>query len=278
MKKIGVIFSIILISGCVSLKKYRVLEVEMKAVSATKKQLNKDIRLVEKENKLLEDSITKIIALAKLESTQIEKRLAKKGIIVKVNLEYLKKLEVRNQNMSEAGQAYISQYNFSDTSSASKTKWLSADERELMYWLNYARLNPEQFCMKYVYPRLRRDPDDINLITLADYMLSMKPVPALIPDKKLFESALCHAETMGKAGLTGHARKDGCKASFSGECCAYGNSSPLEIVMQLLIDSGVPSLGHRYICLGTYTRLGVSIQPHKGYGTNAVLDFAHGSI
>ena len=278
MKKIGVIFFIILISGCVSLKKYRDLEEEMKAVSAVKKQFNKDIRWIENKNKLLEDSIFKWNELAKLESTKIEKRLAKKGIIVKVNLEYLKRLAVRNQDMNEAGQAYLSHYNFTDTASASKTKWLSNDERELMYWLNYARLNPEQFCMKYVYPRLKREPDDINLITLADYMLSMKPVPALMPDKKLFESALCHAETMGKAGLIGHGRQDGCKASFSGECCAYGNSSPLEIVMQLLIDSGVPSLGHRYICLGTYTKLGVSIKPHKGYGTNAVLDFGYGSI
>ena len=54
--------------------------------------------------------------------------------------------------------------------------------------------------------------------------------------------------------------------------------SGLEIVIQLLIDQGVSSLGHRYICLGTYARVGVSIKPHKSYGTNCVLDFGYGAI
>jgi hypothetical protein len=47
----------------------------------------------------------------------------------------------------------------------------------------------------------------------------------------------------------------------------------LEIVLQLLIDEDVPSLGHRRILLEKYQTIGVSIQPHSHYGFNAVLDF-----
>ena len=47
----------------------------------------------------------------------------------------------------------------------------------------------------------------------------------------------------------------------------------LSILMALLIDQNVSSLGHRFLCLSEYGRLGVSIQPHTGYGYNAVLYF-----
>jgi hypothetical protein len=42
--------------------------------------------------------------------------------------------------------------------------------------------------------------------------------------------------------------------------------------MDLLIDEGVPSLGHRIILFKPHTQIGVSIQPHKKYRWNAVLD------
>jgi uncharacterized protein YkwD len=41
-----------------------------------------------------------------------------------------------------------------------------------------------------------------------------------------------------------------------------------------LIDDDVPSLGHRIICLDKeYTRVGVSVQPHKNWDVVAVLNF-----
>jgi hypothetical protein len=51
-------------------------------------------------------------------------------------------------------------------------------------------------------------------------------------------------------------------------------SSARDIVLQLLIDHDVPSLGHRIICLSSaYSVVGVSIQYHSRYGKCAVLDF-----
>ena len=50
----------------------------------------------------------------------------------------------------------------------------------------------------------------------------------------------------------------------------------LEIILSLLIDHDVPSLGHREICLSPeFKSVGVSVQPHNSkYNQNAVLDFA----
>jgi uncharacterized protein YkwD len=279
MKALYVLISLFLLSACVSSKKYHILQNEWKSMEATRKKVTKEIRWMEHANKKLEDSITKNIELAQKLSYKIEKRLALNKIKVKLNSDELKLLQIRNQDMDD--EEFISlknKYNFNDTLTAKKTEWLSLKERELVYWLNYARLNPKMFCMKYIYPKYTRDSNNVYIATLMDYMLTMKPVPALFPDKKLYESAKCHAVSMGKEGLTGHKRIEGCHSSFSGECCSYGLSDPREIVIQLLIDEDVTSLGHRYICLGTYSKIGISIKPHKYWGTNAVLDFGYGSI
>ncbi|NUM30734.1 MAG: CAP domain-containing protein [Bacteroidetes bacterium] len=270
------IFALVLLCGCVSAAKYRSMSEELEDVLSKKKQINKEIKSAEKLNKKLEDSINKEIEYSLLEINKIEKRLAKFGIIVKLNAEKFDEIGVENQNYSnEYYELLLKKNNFVDTNSAQKTNWLSKKEKELIYWLNYARLNPKKFCMKYVIPRYKDELSDVYVATLIDYMLSMKPMPALMPDKTLYESALCHAESMGKAGKIGHARIDGCKSTYRGECCSYGLDDPLSVVIQLLVDKGVKSLGHRYICLGSYAKLGVSMKPHKTYRTNVVLDFSY---
>jgi uncharacterized protein YkwD len=105
----------------------------------------------------------------------------------------------------------------------------------------------------------------------------MKPAPLLLPDSVLWVSASCHAKSSGLAGYVGHQRQTpDCqsKKHFLGECCDYGNSQPLDIVMSLLIDEGVESLGHRKILMeNRYTKAAVAIMAHKKYRTNTVIDF-----
>ena len=111
---------------------------------------------------------------------------------------------------------------------------------------------------------------------MIDTLLSLQPKGMLYPNEDCYNSARCHAYSSGRTGYVGHQRKSKeCKEKkhYFGECCDYGNSDALQIVLSLLIDEGVPSLGHRYLCLNTYTQVGVSIQPHKKYGTNTVIDF-----
>lgn len=103
-----------------------------------------------------------------------------------------------------------------------------------------------------------------------------KPLNLLYPDSLCFISADCHAINAGLEGYIGHQRsKPSCEKKwyYNGECCDYGSSTALDILMDLMIDEGEPSLGHRKICLSPYNKVGVSIQPHKTYGSNAVLDF-----
>ena len=50
-----------------------------------------------------------------------------------------------------------------------------------------------------------------------------------------------------------------CNDGNYAECCSYGMHSAKDIVMQLLIDHDVPSLGHRENCLNNeYSKIGVS--------------------
>jgi len=173
-----------------------------------------------------------------------------------------------------------SNYNIAYT--ATNTDYLTENEKLVYYYLNLARLNPplfaETFLIKYTKWNSYEDLSLSSYYTGSLYktMKNMQPVGVLSPQKNLFESAKCHAVSSGKAGYIGHTRlsNSGCVSKFSGECCSYGQFDALEIVMQLLIDSDVPSLGHRKICLSSsYNTLGVSVQPHKTYRFNSVLDF-----
>ncbi len=106
----------------------------------------------------------------------------------------------------------------------------------------------------------------------------LKPLNILVPDKSCFESAKCHALSSGKAGYLGHDRlTKNCRNAifYFGECISYGYNNPLEIVMALLIDEDVPSLGHRINFLGDFNTVAVSVQPHAIYRYNAVIDLAY---
>lgn len=156
-------------------------------------------------------------------------------------------------------------------------------EKEVIYILNLVRANPALFAKTVVTKYPEKTGQEYLLYTwyyttLLYTLKKIKPINELKPDIKCFNSAQCHALYAGATGYTGHDRKSPecqSKKYFNGECCDYGNKEPLDIVMSLLIDEGVPSLGHRETCLKPYEKIGVSIQAHQRYGYNAVLDFSY---
>ncbi len=90
---------------------------------------------------------------------------------------------------------------------------------------------------------------DLNKITA---------VAALKPDKVMFDLALCFAKASGEKGQVGHDRSaTGCAAGYAAENISYGDLNTLDVFMSLLIDEGVPSLGHRTNCLMGLTRVWV---------------------
>ena len=163
---------------------------------------------------------------------------------------------------------------------AADASFLSEPEKQIIYVLNLARANPPLFTKTVIekYPSFMGRSDLTSsdyYITLRATMRNRKPLPLLQPDLRLYESAHCHAVSSGERGYVGHNRKTSeCKdvKYFFGECCQYGYDDPLKVVMALLIDEGVPSLGHRDILLSPYNKIGVSLQPHRSYRWNAVLD------
>jgi uncharacterized protein YkwD len=157
---------------------------------------------------------------------------------------------------------------------AVNVNYLTPAEKEVIYILNLARANPGLFANTVVkkYPATHSS----YYSSLLNDMIKLKPLKLLYPDSLCYAGALCHALNSGLEGYVGHIRSnENCnkKWYYNGECCDYGNNKPLDIIMSLLIDEGVTSLGHRKICFSPYNKIGVSIQPHKKYRYNTVLDF-----
>ena len=170
---------------------------------------------------------------------------------------------------------------YSECNTAIDVNYLSADEKEIIYILNLVRLYPLLFLNTVIakYPTISDkdylQKDKYYYRSLKKVLSEMAPQKLLEFNKLCYESAFCHAVESGKKGYTGHNRLNKTcedKRHYMGECCDYGNSEPLEIVLSLLIDEGVPSLGHRKILLGIYTKIGLSIKPHKKFETNTVID------
>lgn len=163
---------------------------------------------------------------------------------------------------------------------ADSEAYYTQQEKLLFYYINLARTQPKYFADSVLKPYQGAKGFDNRWLEKSTYVKSlyehlkkMKPLNALLPDKQLFTYATCFAKEAGKLGIIGHDRKGTtCTFAFA-ECCSYGYQYALDIVLQLLIDDGIESLGHRLICLGNYTHMGVSIQPHKDYKQNAVLNF-----
>lgn len=170
---------------------------------------------------------------------------------------------------------------------ADTCNYLQQKEKTMIYLHNIARMDPllfeKIFLAKYIKEK-KYTLDNSYIVSLIPYLKELKKMGILYPEINLMKAAAFHAEDMGKIGLTGHNSSDG--TSFSdrlvkyniygggGENCTYGRSDAIDGFFSLLIDEGVPSLGHRYnIMYETFKYIGVSFQPHKTYGSNYVLDY-----
>jgi len=162
--------------------------------------------------------------------------------------------------------------------------YLTEQEKNIFFILNLARINPhlfyENILENYQVPEGFSDDCLTNnryIISLRKELAMMEPRNPLNPNQELWEYAQCHALKSGQKGVVGHKRVDDClKPDFYSECCSYGFDRAIDIVIQLLIDYQIRDLGHRKIMLDSEQQfLGVSIQPHKKYRYNAVLDFSH---
>jgi uncharacterized protein YkwD len=156
---------------------------------------------------------------------------------------------------------------------------LSEDEKLVFFYCNLARLNGAKFLRTYAANYLTGSDDYVT--SLKKELSQIKNLPMLKPDKGLCQAAAFHAEDMYKNGFCGHKSSDGTSCSkrvyryyngeyiFGGENIAKGYYEPLDVVMAWLIDSGIPSHGHRHSILSELSvAMGVSID-----GSICVQDF-----
>jgi uncharacterized protein YkwD len=112
------------------------------------------------------------------------------------------------------------------------------------------------------------------------------PVPPLRWSKGLAAAAADHVRDQGPIGGLEHRGSDqsdpGRRANRNGrwirgmaENIAYGENPAREVVIQLLIDDGVPDRGHRNNLLdGDWGAEGIACGPHRRYQQMCVMDFA----
>ena len=173
---------------------------------------------------------------------------------------------------------YFTAAEIANSNTAIDEDYLSQEEKNIYLYSNLARTSPQKFNRFYIDFVKSRRVNWKELFSKNNYykslstdLLSQKPLEALYPDRELYELAKCWAKESGEKGITGHNRIS-CP-DVGRENCSYGYSKGLEIVMQLLIDDGIASLGHRTNILSSSKGLGAAIQPHTKYGSCSVLDF-----
>lgn len=172
---------------------------------------------------------------------------------------------------------------------AATCPYMTQLERDVMMYINLARLYPKKFARIEVedYERPERHAKTATFSqykqSLLETLYSMESVQAVYPHHDFYLLAYCWAEESGRLGLTGHDRVT-CKQLSQGannaawaECCTYGGElKAICIALRWLIDDRVPSLGHRKNCLNPrYSKAGISNQPHSTYKHCTVLDLSN---
>jgi len=120
------------------------------------------------------------------------------------------------------------------------------------------------------------------------YLQRQPPLPALAWSQGLAEAAADLADDQGQSGGLGHTGREsggmrerierhGDWQSRIAENIGYGPDTARLMVMQLIIDDGVPGRGHRKNIFGLPFKVaGAACGPHPRYQSMCVMDFAAG--
>ncbi|MDR1022586.1 MAG: CAP domain-containing protein [Prevotellaceae bacterium] len=193
---------------------------------------------------------------------------------------------------------------------AKDVDYLTEDEKGVIYEMNKVRTNPKLYA-EYIkrersfYSNKRIEkPGQIPILTqegvaaVDECIAALQkalPTGVIRPNRNLGKAAQLLAKYQSKTGKTGHTGSNGSTVSDRikryctemndnfgygygitfGENISYGSSKPQDIVVQLLIDDGVPSRGHRVnILKPDFNTAGVAIDTHPRYRHLCVIDYA----
>ena len=160
-------------------------------------------------------------------------------------------------------------------------------DAEVVAELNRARTNPGAYAM--VIARRLKDYDGREgkraIREAIEVLERTAPMPPLAHSDLVSLAARDHVRDQGKTARTGHGGSDGSDpftrirryvdSRGAAENIAYGLYDARDIVVELIIDDGIPNRGHRVNILNPrYRIVGVATGPHDRYGIMCVMDFS----
>jgi uncharacterized protein YkwD len=181
------------------------------------------------------------------------------------------------------------------------SSFAQAIELEILAELNIARTQPAAYAeilreyRSFIRGTYLERPGEVTVVLnegakavdeAIAFLSRQKGIPPLSLSKGLSMAARDHARDQGKTGQTGHGGSDrstmgqrigryGAWEKTAGENIAYGGESARDVVIQLIVDDGVASRGHRgNIFNANFLVVGIAFGTHPGYRTVCVQDFA----
>lgn len=165
---------------------------------------------------------------------------------------------------------------------------LPNEARQLLYWTNYARHNPEKFWDSAVTPVLRifKPLNVPESESLKKDLLKTGSLPMFVLNEKLAGTAQSHASDIGtRKAPPGHNSTNGLDFSSrmkqagikycASENISLSSQSVLLSVILLYLDIGLPDLGHRKALLDLNLReIGVGSSRYGSDQHFLVQDFA----
>lgn len=191
---------------------------------------------------------------------------------------------------------------FQRANTAANADYLTHEEKNIVLYMNLVRIDGEKFYYTFLEDyisdynskvRKYRNYNDLKIsknnpyyLSLLTHLRGIKNLPVFYPDDKLSRVSRNHAVDLNKNNLDTHESSNGDRFSkriskyypnkTMSENIDFGYSNGLDIVCHLLLDCGVPSLGHRFTILDQKNKLnlvGISIQHHPSYRWCAVIDY-----
>lgn len=173
-----------------------------------------------------------------------------------------------------------------ELNTAHSADYLTEEEKEVILLINLIRYDGAQFWESLAKPYIQAEQIAASRYTrsLEKDLNSSQRLQPLHPNKTLYNVAKRHAVASGKEGKLGHTSSAGTfeqrlkpligEFNYLLENSDYGSSEAMDIVMNLMIDDGIPDVGHRKnIMHEKVNTIGVAIAPHKTYRHTCVQVF-----